>query len=81
MPVYFDEGLALAEEKFQKTLNRMKREQSIKEKLSKEVLSQIQDKSVQNIIRSIIFSEDSKIDWEKVEQVIKYYMPELTLKQ
>jgi len=81
MPVYFDAGLALAEEKFQKTLKRMKKEQSIKEKLSKEVLSQIQDKSVQNIIRSIIFSEDSKIDWEKVEQVIKYYMPELTLNQ
>lgn len=77
MPVFFDVELALAEEKFQKTLDRMNKEQLIKEKLSKKVLSQIQDKSVQNIIRSIIFSEDNNIDWGKVEETINYFMPEL----
>ena len=51
--------------------------EEIKARLSKEVISQIKDKSIQNIVREIIFS-NSAVKWSKVNNIINKHMPELT---
>ena len=53
------------------------RMEEIKARLSKEVISQIKDKSIQNIVREIIFS-NSAVKWSKVNNIINKHMPELT---
>jgi len=51
--------------------------QEIKSLLSEKVLKQIEDKSIQNIIRGIIFNSDNKIDWTDAIYVVYKNMPEL----
>jgi hypothetical protein len=47
----------------------------IRIRLSKEVISKIKDKSIQNIVRQIIFS--NPIDWHHANKIINREMPEL----
>jgi len=51
--------------------------QEIKSLLSEKVLAQIEDKSIQNIIRGIIFNSNNKIDWDDVLYRVYKNMPEL----
>jgi len=51
--------------------------QEIKSLLSEKVLTQIEDKSIQNIIRGIIFNSDNKIDWDDALYRVYKNMPEL----
>lgn len=51
--------------------------QEIKELLSKEVIGKISNGCYQNIIRRIIFDNDTSINWSNVEDIIKDEMPEL----
>ena len=50
--------------------------QEIKELLSKEVIGKISNGCYQNIIRRIIFDNDTSINWSNVEDIIKDEMPE-----
>lgn len=54
-------------------------EQGVKEIISTEVLSQIKDKSIENILRRIIFDNKNTIDWSFVKYLIEVNMPELTI--
>jgi hypothetical protein len=47
----------------------------IKIRLSEDVISKIQDKSIQNIVRGIIFG--NPIDWHHANKIINREMPEL----
>lgn len=40
-------------------------------KFISEMLNTIADQSVANILRSILFDEDNKIDWENANYIIK----------
>lgn len=51
--------------------------QEIKELLSKEVIGKISNGCYQNIIRRIIFDNDTSINWSNVEDIINDEMPEL----
>ena len=51
--------------------------QEIQSLLSEKVLTQIEDKSIQNIIRGIIFNSDNKIDWDDALYRVYKNMPEL----
>ena len=55
--------------------------QEIKSLLSEKVLKQIEDKSIQNIIRGIIFNSDNKIDWDDVLYRVYKNMPELIMEE
>ena len=55
--------------------------QEIKSLLSEKVLAQIEDKSIQNIIRGIIFNSDNKIDWDDALYKVYKNMPELIMKE
>jgi hypothetical protein len=55
-------------------------EQEIKALLSTKVLN-LQDKAKETILRNIIFSLTSNIDWQLVLKLIYNYMPEETLKK
>lgn len=50
--------------------------QLVKIMLSREVLSQV-DGSLGNILRSIIFDDDTKINWDMAYDYIITFMPEL----
>lgn len=56
-----------------------KQEQGIKEIISTEVLNQIKDKSIENILRRIIFDNKNTIDWSFAKYLIEVNMPELTI--
>jgi len=60
-----------------KTINEIKQE--TKTLLSTKVLSQISDKSVQNILRTILFDETTDIDWSYALDIINEEMPELKM--
>lgn len=51
--------------------------QEVKNMLSREVLSQIKDYSTATILRSIIFSDKTQIDWNEALEIIFAFMPEL----
>lgn len=51
--------------------------QEIKELLSKDVIGKISNGCYQNIIRRIIFDNDTSINWSNVEDIIKDEMPGL----
>jgi len=55
--------------------------QEIKSLLSEKVLAQIEDKSIQNIIRGIIFNSDNKIDWDDALYKVYKNMPELIMEE
>jgi len=55
--------------------------QEIKSLLSEKVLTQIEDKSIQNIIRGIIFNSGNKIDWNDALYRIYKNMPELIMEE
>jgi len=55
--------------------------QEIQSLLSEKVLKQIEDKSIQNIIRGIIFNSDNKIDWDDVLYRVYKNMPELIMEE
>ena len=55
--------------------------QEIQSLLSEKVLKQIEDKSIQNIIRGIIFNSGNKIDWNDALYRIYKNMPELIMKE
>ena len=55
--------------------------QEIKSLLSEKVLTQIEDKSIQNIIRGIIFNSDNKIDWDDALYKVYKNMPELIMEE
>lgn len=63
----------------QKRLIREKENQKIKELLSVQVLNYIQDQSIQDIIREIVFNDKNYIKWNDVKNTIKVHMPELNL--
>jgi hypothetical protein len=52
-------------------------EQKVKELISTKVLTQITDKSVETIIRRIIFDSENTINWDKAEYNVLSWMPEL----
>ena len=64
----FKNNLSLTEQDIQK----------IKSFLSTKVLNNITDKSIQNIMRSILFNPDNCIDWDDALMTIYKNMPELT---
>jgi len=53
--------------------------QEIQMLLSKEVLKQIKDESLQNIVRGIIFNPSNKISWDDALKRIYVNMPELII--
>jgi len=55
--------------------------QEIQSLLSEKVLTQIEDKSIQNIIRGIIFNSNNKIDWDDALYKVYKNMPELIIKE
>ena len=55
--------------------------QEIQSLLSEKVLKQIEDKSIQNIIRGIIFNSNNKIDWDDVLYRVYKNMPELIMEE
>jgi len=55
--------------------------QEIKSLLSEKVLTQIEDKSIQNIIRGIIFNSSNKIDWDDALYRVYKNMPELIMEE
>jgi len=55
--------------------------QEIKSLLSEKVLTQIKDKSIQNIIRGIIFNSSNKIDWDDALYRVYKNMPELIMEE
>ena len=54
-------------------------EQKIKNLLSREVLSRIEayDWTFAQVVRTIIFDDDTKINWNKAYEYIIKFMPEL----
>lgn len=50
----------------------------IKVLLATKVIKEIPDKSIEMIIRRILFNPDNKINWEKALLEIKIHMPELS---
>jgi len=55
--------------------------QEIQSLLSEKVLTQIEDKSIQNIIRGIIFNSNNKIDWDDALYRVYKNMPELIMEE
>jgi len=55
--------------------------QEIQSLLSEKVLKQIEDKSIQNIIRGIIFNSSNKIDWDDALYRVYKNMPELIMEE
>jgi len=55
--------------------------QEIQSLLSEKVLKQIEDKSIQNIIRGIIFNSSNKIDWDDALYKVYKNMPELIMEK
>lgn len=55
--------------------------QETKVLLSKEVLSKVSDGCYQSILRRIIFDAETKINWDKANEIIYDEMPELTKKE
>jgi len=53
--------------------------QEIQMLLSKEVIKQIKDESLQNIIRGIIFNPSNNISWDDALERIYINMPELIM--
>lgn len=49
----------------------------IKVLLSTEVIKQIPDKSIETVIRRILFNPDNNIDWKNALTEIRIHMPEL----
>lgn len=47
--------------------------------LSIYVLSEIKDKSIESILRRIIFSQSDKLDWNEIEHIVKEEHPECNL--
>lgn len=52
-------------------------ENKVKTMLSREVLNNIKDYSTVAILRTILFDDNNKIDWDEVYKVILAFMPEL----
>jgi hypothetical protein len=52
----------------------------VKEIISVEVLRRIKDKSIENVLRNIIFNPYNTIDWDDVLYQIHVNMPEITMK-
>lgn len=48
----------------------------IKVLLSTEVIKQIPDKSIETVIRRILFNPDNNIDWKNALTEIRIHMPE-----
>ena len=57
----------------------MSKETEIKLLLSMEILSSIKDKSVECVLRHILFSDNNNIDWNEALDIVCEYMPELKL--
>ena len=55
--------------------------QETKVLLSKEVLSKVSDECYQSILRRIIFDAETKINWDKANEIIYDEMPELTKRE
>lgn len=49
----------------------------IKEIISTEILNRMQDQSVANVLREILFTEDNEIDWNETERSLIKNIPEL----
>jgi hypothetical protein len=52
---------------------------TIKVLIAWNVINQIKDKSIQNIVRSILFNPDNNINWSHALEQLKINMPELNL--
>lgn len=55
-------------------------EQEIQKLISREVIGYIPDKSIQLVLRAIIFNPKNKIDWNKSLKDVYEYMPELSIR-
>lgn len=55
----------------------MKKETEIKILLSTEILPSIKNKSIECVLRYILFSDNNNIDWSEVLDIVYEYMPEL----
>ncbi len=55
-------------------------EQEIQKLISREVINSIPDKTIQLVIRAIIFNPKNKIDWDKALNNVYEYMPELSIR-
>lgn len=53
--------------------------QKVKTMLNREVIEGIADYTTRNILKSILFSPSTSIDWEQVYSLIMTFMPELKL--
>jgi hypothetical protein len=49
----------------------------IRSLISLYVIGQIQDGSIQSVIRQIIFDDNNIIDWDKALTILKEQMPEM----
>ncbi len=54
-------------------------EQKVKTMLNREVLEQIKDYTTKNILKAIIYSPSTVIDWDQAYTFIMTFMPELKL--
>lgn len=54
-------------------------EHKIQTLLNREVLEQIQNDPVKQILKSILFSSSTTVDWEQAYAFIMTFMPELNL--
>jgi hypothetical protein len=52
-------------------------EQEIQKLISREVIGYIPDKTIQSVIRAIIFNPKNKINWDQALKSAYEYMPEL----
>ena len=57
----------------------MNKETEIKLLLSMEILPNIKDKSIECVLRHILFSDNNNIDWNEALDIVCEYMPELKL--
>ena len=57
----------------------MNKETEIKLLLSTKILPSIKDKSIECVLRHILFSDNNNIDWSEVLDIVCEYMPELKL--
>ena len=52
-------------------------EHEIQKIISREVIGYISDKTIQSVIRAIVFNPKNKIDWDQALKEVYEYMPEL----
>lgn len=48
-------------------------------KFISKMLNNMEDQSIANTLREILFNKDNKIDWENAKYVIKKHMPEVKI--